>query len=101
MVSEKVLLNVSLIKGIMRFRKKGKLRPGFIGPFEVLRRVGEVAYELDLLPSLSRVHPIFHVSMHRRYHADLSHVLDFDTIHLHEILGYEEEPVAIVTRQAR
>ncbi|XP_070002222.1 uncharacterized protein [Nicotiana sylvestris] len=87
------------MKGIMRFGKKGKLRPRFIGPFEVLRRVGEVAYELDLPPSLSGVHPVFHVSMLRKYHADLSHVLDFNTIQLDESLGYEEEPVAIIDRQ--
>ncbi|XP_070013705.1 uncharacterized protein [Nicotiana sylvestris] len=98
MVGENVLLKVSPMKGIMSFRKKGKLIPRFIGPFEVLRRVGEVAYELALPPSLSGVHPVFHVSMLRRYHADLSHVLDFCTIQLDERFGYEEERIAIVTR---
>ncbi|XP_070017111.1 uncharacterized protein [Nicotiana sylvestris] len=82
-------------------RKKGKLSPRFIGPFEVLRRVGEVAYELTLPPRMLGVHPIFHVSMLRRYHADLSHVLDFSTIQLDESLGYKEEPVAIIERQDR
>ncbi|XP_070029899.1 uncharacterized protein [Nicotiana sylvestris] len=101
MVGEKVLLKVSPMKGIMRFGKKGKLSPRFIGPFEVLRRVGEVAYKLVLPPNLSGVHPIFHVSMLWRYHADLSHVLDFSTIKLYESLGYEEEPIAIVDRQDR
>ncbi|XP_070050210.1 uncharacterized protein [Nicotiana tomentosiformis] len=99
MVGEKVLLKVSLMMGIMRFRKKGKLSPRFIGPFELLRRVGDVAYELAFPPSLSVVHPIFHVSMLRRYHADRSHVLDFSTIQLDESLGFEEEPVAIVDWQ--
>ncbi|XP_019258040.1 PREDICTED: uncharacterized protein LOC109236325, partial [Nicotiana attenuata] len=83
------------------FWRKGKLSPRFIGPFEVLRLVGEVAYELALPPSLSGVHPVFHVSMLRKYHADLSHVLDFSTIQLDESLGYEEEPVAIIDRQDR
>ncbi|XP_070019775.1 uncharacterized protein [Nicotiana sylvestris] len=101
MVGEKVLLKVLPMKDIMRFRKKGKLSPRFIGPFEVLRQVGEVAYELSLPPSLSGVHPVFHVSMLRKYHADLSHVLDFSTIKLDESLGYEEEPVAIIDRQDR
>ncbi|XP_019228487.1 PREDICTED: uncharacterized protein LOC109209634, partial [Nicotiana attenuata] len=101
MVGEKVLLKVLPMKGIMRFEKKGKLSPRFIGPFEVLRRVGEVAYELALPPSLAGVHPVFHVSMLRKYHADLSHVLDFSTIQLDESLGYEEEPVAIIDRQDR
>ncbi|XP_070039636.1 uncharacterized protein [Nicotiana tomentosiformis] len=87
--------------GIMRFGKKGKLSPRFIGPFDVLRRVREVAYELALPPSLSGVHPVFHVSMLQRYHADRLHVLDFSTVQLDESLGYEEEPVAIVDRQVR
>ncbi|XP_070023180.1 uncharacterized protein [Nicotiana sylvestris] len=99
MVGKKVLLKVSLMKGIMRIGKKGKLNQRFIGPFEVLRRVGEVAYELALPPSLSGVHLVFHVSMLWRYHAELSHVLDFSTIQLDESLDYEEEPVSIVARQ--
>ncbi|XP_070046427.1 uncharacterized protein [Nicotiana tomentosiformis] len=94
MVSEKVLLKVSPMKGIMRFGKKGKLSLRFIGPFEVLRRVQDVAYDLP-------TYPIFYVSKLRRYHADLSHVLDFSTIQLDDSLGYEEEPVAIVAKQDR
>ncbi|XP_070030045.1 uncharacterized protein [Nicotiana sylvestris] len=96
LVGEKVFLKVSLMKGIMRVGKKGKLSPRFIGQFEVLRRVGEVVYELDLSPSLSGVYSVFHMSMLRRYHTDLSHVLDFSTIQLEKSLGYEEEPVAII-----
>jgi len=61
MIGERVLLRVSPIKGVMRFANKGKLSPRFIGPFEVLRRVGEVAYELVLYPSLVGVHPVFYV----------------------------------------
>jgi len=68
------------MKSIMRFGKKGKLIPRFIGPFEVLRRVGEVAYEITLLPSLPGVHPVFHVSMLQKYHGDPSHVLDFSSV---------------------
>ncbi|XP_070041406.1 uncharacterized protein [Nicotiana tomentosiformis] len=101
MVGEKVFLKVSPMKGIMRFGKKSKLSPRFIGPFEVLRQVGEVSYDLALPLILSGVHPVFHVSMLRRYHADLSYVLDFSTIQLDESLGFEEEPVAIVSRQDR
>ncbi|XP_070018969.1 uncharacterized protein [Nicotiana sylvestris] len=98
MVGEKVLLKVSPMKGIMIFGKQGKLSPRFIGPFEVLRRVGEVAYELYLPPNLLGVHLVFHVSMLWRYHADLSHELDFSIIQLDESLGFEDEPVAIVDR---
>ncbi|XP_070032394.1 uncharacterized protein [Nicotiana tomentosiformis] len=101
MVGKKVVLKVSPLKGIMSFEKKGKLSPRFISPFEVLRRVGEVAYELALPPTLSGVHLVFHVSMLRRYHTDRSHVLDFSTVQLDESLDYEEEPVAIVDRHVR
>ncbi|XP_070042723.1 uncharacterized protein [Nicotiana tomentosiformis] len=97
-VGEKVLLKVSLMKGIMRLGKKGKLSPWFISSFEVLRRVGEVAYELALPPSQSGVHLVFHKSILWKYHADRSHVLDYSTVQLDESLGYEEEPVAIVDR---
>ncbi|WMV50466.1 hypothetical protein MTR67_043851 [Solanum verrucosum] len=65
---ENVLLKVSPMKGVMRFDKKGKFSPGYIGPFEVLDRVGLVAYRLALPPTLLRVHSVFHVSMLKRYH---------------------------------
>ena len=61
----------------MRFGKKGKLSPRYVGPFEVLEKIGEVAYRLALPPDLSHVHPVFHVSMLRKYVADSSHVLDY------------------------
>ena len=63
MEGEQVLLKVSPMKGVMRFGKRGKLSPRYIGPFEVLKCVGEVAYELALPLGLSGVHPVFHVSM--------------------------------------
>ena len=89
MVGEKVLLKVSPMKGVMRFGKRIKLSPRFIGPFEVLQRIGEVAYKLALPPSLSSVHPIFHFSMHRKYIGDPSHVLDFSTVQLDGDLTYD------------
>ena len=65
MVGERVLLKVSPMKGVMRFVKKGKLSPRYIGPFEVVVHIGEVAYQLALPPGLSGVHPVFHISMLR------------------------------------
>ncbi|XP_070013609.1 uncharacterized protein [Nicotiana sylvestris] len=75
MVREKVLVKVSPINGVMRFGKRSKLSPRFIRPFEVLQRIEEVAYKLAFSPSLSSVHPVFHVFMLRKYIGDPSHVL--------------------------
>ena len=66
-VGDFVFLKVSLKKGIMRFGKKGKLAPRFIGPFEVLQQIDKVAYRLALPPQLSLVHDVFHVCMLRKY----------------------------------
>ncbi|XP_070004044.1 uncharacterized protein [Nicotiana sylvestris] len=85
----------------MRFGKKGKLSLIFIGPFEILRRVGKAAYEFALPPSLVGVHPVFHVSMLRRHLGDLWHVLDLSSVQLDKDLSYIEEPVAILDRQVR
>jgi len=101
MVGERVLLRVSPMKGVMKFGKKGKLSPKSIEPFEILDRVGEVAYRLALPPRLSSVHPVFHVSMIRKYHDDPSHMLDFSSVQLDKDLTYEKESVAILDRQVR
>ena len=87
------------MKGVMRFGKKGKLSPGFIGTFEILSRVGEVDYNLALSPSLSAVHPIFHVSMLQKYIPDEYHVISLDSVELGPDLTYEEEPIAILNRK--
>ncbi|XP_070035150.1 uncharacterized protein [Nicotiana tomentosiformis] len=96
-----VLLRVSPMKGVMRFGKKGKLSPRYIGPFEILEKIGELDYKLVLPPSLVAVHPVFHVSMLWKYHSDPTHVLDFSSIQLDKELSYIKEPVAILDRQAR
>ncbi|XP_070057056.1 uncharacterized protein [Nicotiana tomentosiformis] len=80
MVGERDLLKVSPMKGVMRFGNKSKLSPRYIGPFDILERVGEVAYRLALPPILSGIHPVFHVSILQKYYGDLSHVLDFSSV---------------------
>ncbi|XP_070034616.1 uncharacterized protein [Nicotiana tomentosiformis] len=93
MEGERVLLRVSPMKVVVRFGKKGKF-----GPFEVLERVGEVAYKLALPPSLSGVHLVFHVFMLRKYHEDQTHMLYFSSIQLDENFAYEEILVVIVDK---
>ncbi|XP_055814500.1 uncharacterized protein LOC129884182 [Solanum dulcamara] len=101
MVGEQVLLKVSPMKGVMQFRKKGKLNSQFVGPFEVLRHVDEVACELAFPSGLAGVHPIFHVSMLKKYYSDGSYIIQWDSILLDQNLSFEEEPVAIIDRQVR
>jgi hypothetical protein len=98
-VGDHVFLRVSPTKGVMRFGIKGKLSPQFIGPFEVLDRVGEVAYRLALPPMLVGVHNVFHVSMLRKYVPDHSHVVAYKPLQLREDLTYEEQPVRIVDKK--
>ena len=89
------------MKGILRFGRKGKLSPRFIGPFEILDRVGQVAYRLALPPDLSSVHPVFHVSMLRKYVHDPSHVIQLQSVQLDENLSYTEQPVAIMDKRVK
>jgi hypothetical protein len=100
-VGDNVFLKVSPTKGIFRFGKKGKLSPRFIGPFEILERVGVVAYRLALPPNLSSIHPVFHVSMLRKYLSDPSHVLEVQPVELRKDMTYEVQPIKIVDRQVR
>ncbi|KAK4723851.1 hypothetical protein R3W88_026630 [Solanum pinnatisectum] len=95
---EKVLLKVSPMKGVMRFGKKGKLSPRYIGPFEVLECVGPVAYRLALPFNISGVHPVFYMSMLKRYHGDRDYIIKWDSIVLDKDLQYDEEPIAILDR---
>ena len=74
-VRDKVFLKVSSWKKIFCFGRKGKLSPRFIGPYEILERVGPLAYCLALPLELAKLHDVFHVSMLRRYHSDTSHIL--------------------------
>ncbi|KAM6580404.1 hypothetical protein CsatA_004178 [Cannabis sativa] len=86
---------------VKRFGKKGKLSPRFIGPFEILEKVGQVAYRLALPPSLSAVHNVFHVSMLRKYVSDPMHVLSYEALELQPDLSYDEQPVQILDKKEK
>ena len=100
-VNDMVFLKVSPRKGIQRYGKKGKLAPRFIGPFKIIGKVGSVAYRLELPAQLSNVHPIFHVSMLRKYEPDLSHVIDHSDLVLDEDTSFEVKPVRVVDRSEK
>ena len=95
-VGDHVFLKVIPKRGVVRFGKRGKLSPRFIGPFEILKRVGTVAYQLALPPSMLGVHEVFHVSMLRRYTPDPAHVVDWGEIKVDADGTFEEGPVCIM-----
>lgn len=95
-IGDYVFLKVSPKRGLIRFGRKGKLAPGFIGPFEILDRVGVVAYRLALPPQLSSIHNVFHISMLRKYEPDSSHVLDWQDLELNPDVSFEEQPVRVL-----
>ncbi|CAL9001524.1 unnamed protein product [Prunus brigantina] len=86
-------------KGVMRFGKRGKLSPRYIGTYEITECIGPVAYRLALPTELSRIHDVFHVSMLRKYMPDPSHVLEHQPVELREDLTSEEQPVQILDRK--
>ncbi|KAL0556808.1 hypothetical protein IC582_005325 [Cucumis melo] len=100
-VGDKVFLKVAPMKGVLRFERRGKLSPRFIGPFEILERIGPVAYRLALPPSLSTVHDVFHVSMLRKYVPDPSHVVDYEPLEIDENLSYTEQPIEVLAREVK
>jgi hypothetical protein len=98
---DRVFLKVSPLRGVQRFGVRGKLAPRFVGPFEIERRVGEVAYQLALPTHLQSVHNVFHVSNLRKYVPDSSHVVSHDTLALEPDLTYSETPVWILERSLK
>ncbi|GJV07676.1 putative reverse transcriptase domain-containing protein [Tanacetum coccineum] len=98
-VGNHVLLKVSPWKGVVRFGKKGKLAPRFVGPFEIIEKVGTVAYRLDLPEELNGVHDTFHVSNLKKCLADPTLQVPLDEIRVDDKLNFVEEPVEIMERE--
>ncbi|GJU04229.1 putative reverse transcriptase domain-containing protein [Tanacetum coccineum] len=100
-VADRVLLTVSPRKGVVRFGKKGKLAPKYVGPFEILERIGLVAYRLRLPEELSSVHDTFHVSNLKKCLADADLHVPLDEIKVDKTLRFVEEPVEIMNREIK
>ena len=100
-VGDKVLLKVSPWKGLIRFGKKGKLSPRYIGPFVILERIGPVAYKLNLPQELSAIHDTFHVSNLKKCLAEESLVLPLEEVRVNEQLHVTEEPVEVLDREIK
>ncbi|KAJ9552858.1 hypothetical protein OSB04_016903 [Centaurea solstitialis] len=100
-VGERVMLKVSPWKGVIRFGKKGKLSPRYIGPYEIIERIGPVAYRLELPEGLRGVHNTFHVSNLRKCLAEPDAAIPLQEISVDPKLNFVEEPVAVVDRKIR
>ena len=100
-VGDKVMLKVSPWKGTVRFGKRGKLSPRYIGPYKVIQRIGPVAYKLDLPQELSNVHNTFHVSNLKKCLADETMVVPLSELQVNDSLQFVEEPVEILDRHLK
>ncbi|GKE35809.1 hypothetical protein Tco_1455131 [Tanacetum coccineum] len=100
-VGDRVKLKVSPWKGVVRFGKRGKLNPRYVGPFKVLERIGSVAYKLELPQELSRVHNTFHVSNLKKCYSDEPLAVPLEGLHIDDKLQFVEEPVEIMEQEIK
>jgi len=100
-VGDRVMLKVSPWKGMIRFGKRGKLNPRYIGPFKILDRIGPVAYRLKLPQEHERVHNVFHVCNLKKCLSDETLIIPLDEIQINEKLNFVEEPVEIMDREIK
>ncbi|WMV46128.1 hypothetical protein MTR67_039513 [Solanum verrucosum] len=93
--------SVSPMKGVMRFGKKGKLSPKYVGPYRILKRISKMAYELELPADFAIVHPVFHISLLKNCVGDPASVVPLETVDVKDSISYEDVPVEILDRQVR
>ncbi|XP_071912325.1 uncharacterized protein [Coffea arabica] len=100
-VRDRVFLKITPLKASLMAGRGKNLQSRFVGPYKVIQRVENVAYKLELPPSLSRIHNVFHVSMLKKYHIDPSHILQPEDIEIDETLTYEEKPIKFLDRKVK
>ncbi|XP_069150774.1 uncharacterized protein [Solanum lycopersicum] len=100
-IGDQVYLKILPMKEVMRFSRKGKLSPRYVGSYEILQCVGEVTYEIELPAELASVHPVFHVSILKKFLGDPTSILPVEGLGVDEDLSYEEVPVEIFDRQVK
>ncbi|XP_052478694.1 uncharacterized protein LOC128034068 [Gossypium raimondii] len=100
-VYDKVFLKVSPRKKVLRFGRKGKSSPRFIGPYEIIERIKPIAYRLALPLELEKIHNDFHVSILRWYRSDPSHVISLTGVEIQPDMTYCEEPIRILAREVK
>ena len=100
-VGDRVLLKVSPWKGVVRFGKRGKLNPRYVGPFEIIEKIGKVAYKLNLPAELSGVHNVFHVSNLKKCLSDETLIVPLKELTIDDQLRFFEEPVEISDRDVK
>ena len=93
-----VFLRITPVTGVGRVLKSKKLTPHFIGPYQITKKVGEVAYQVTQLPSLSNLHEVFHVSQPRKFVHDPSHIIQMDELHMRDNMTVETLPLKIEDR---
>ena len=94
-------LKVSPLRGTTRFHVKGKLAPRFVGPYKILKKIGKLAYKLELPPNLAGVHPVFHVSQLRKCLRVLEEQVQTEALDIQDTLEYLEYPVQILDRAVK
>ena len=94
-------MKVSPTKGVMRFGKKWKLSPRYVGPYKILKRINKVAYELELPAHLAAMHPVFHISLFNKCVGDPASVVPLKNVAVQDSLSYEDVLVEILDHQVR